>query len=214
MYRELNVLNEQMERPAAAAFQYLPAEHKSRSRNCAARSEQITGVVEVFCLAQEPQRVACGYPVIAVVFRVSVACDYPVAVGEGLVHAAYVVLAEKIIRIEHHVCVEYVAVFLAYPVKQIFKSIALADELIVKALVHYGSVCTGDLCGFVRAVIGDDKHAHKARGIILRRYAVEQIAYHKLLVAGRYQNRISVQLRRLVRFLLFQIRHEDICKLI
>ena len=214
MYGELDILDQQVEGPAAAAVHDLAAEHEARTGHRAARAQQIARVIQVLCLAQEPQRIARGYPVIAVVFRVAVACDDAVTVGKGLVHAAYVVLAEQVIRVKHHVRVENVAVFLEYLVNQKFQSIALAHLLGVEALVHRRAVSPRYLRRLIRAVVRDHEYPHEPRRIILRPYAVKQVTDDELLVPRRDQNRVAVQLGFLVRLLLFHERHKNVEKLI
>ena len=69
-------------------------------------------MVERFRLAQKPQGVPCGNPVVPVVLGVAVACDDFVAIGKGAVHFCDVLRTEEVIGIEDKVAVKGVAVIL------------------------------------------------------------------------------------------------------
>ena len=65
--------------PAAALADDLTGNQKAGAGNRTARAEHHAGIVEEFCLTQEPQRIASGNPVGAEVFGIAVAGDNAVA---------------------------------------------------------------------------------------------------------------------------------------
>src|SRR5699024_8914117 len=70
---ELNVLGQQVEIPAAAVAQDLLREEKARAGDGAARAELHARVVQKLRLAQEPERIAGGDPVVPEVLGVALA---------------------------------------------------------------------------------------------------------------------------------------------
>ena len=65
-------------------------------------------MVEIFCLAQEPKRITCGYPVCTVVFRVTVTCKSFITAIEVNIHFFNEILINKIIGIENYVSIAIV----------------------------------------------------------------------------------------------------------
>ena len=122
------------------------------------------GVVEELRLAQEPQRVAGGDPVVAEVLGVAVARDDARSPREKtLVHLLDVVLLEHVVRVEDEVAVEGpLREELVYAVEQIVEGVALAHVGGVEALEDYGPGVGGDARRVVRAVVGHDEGGHQA----------------------------------------------------
>ena len=155
---ELNVLGQQVEIPAAAVAQDLLREEKARAGDGAARAELHARVVQKLRLAQEPERIAGGDPVVPEVLGVAVARYYLIAFGEDAVHLFDVVFFKHIVRIEDEVAVEGpLGEELVYAVQQIVERIALADIGGVEALKDYGTGLGGDSGRAVGAVVSNDE---------------------------------------------------------
>ena len=193
VHGELDVLGEQVEVPAAAVVEHLLREQEARAGDGAAGAEVEAGVVEELRLAQEPQRVAGGDPVVAEVLGVAVARDDAVALGEDLVHLLDVVLLEHVVRVEDEVAVEGpLREELVYAVEQIVEGVALAHVGGVEALKDYGPGVGGDARRVVRAVVGHDEGGHQAAVIGLAPDALDEVADDGLLVPRGHQHRVAV----------------------
>ena len=212
---ELYVLGEQEEVPAAALV-YRPAgEEEACPGDGRAGAQQRAAAVQILRLTQKPERVAGGYPVVAVVFRVAVARDDLVPVGEGAVHLRYITVLEHVVRVKDEVAVEGLAgIALVYTLHQIGKRVALAYLRGVEPFEHHGPVLARHARGLVRAVVRHDENRDAPPVVGLPGDAVQQVADDGLLVPRRDEHGIVVRLLLLVRLRLLQDRDEDVQELI
>ena len=212
---ELYVLGEQEEVPAAALV-YRPAgEEEACPGDGRAGAQQRAAAVQILRLTQKPERVAGGYPVVAVVFRVAVARDDLVPVGEGAVHLRYITVLEHVVRVKDEVAVEGLAgIALVYTLHQIGKRVALAYLRGVEPFEHHGPVLARHARRIVRAVVRHHEHRHAAALVGLARDAVQQVADDGLLVARGDEHRVVVPLLAPVRPLLFEYGHQDVEELV
>ena len=157
--------------PRADAVKNLPREREARAGHRTAAADRVARAVEIARLAQEPQRVARGYPVVAVVFGVAVAGGDLVAVGQGLIHVAYVIRRDDVVGVKDEVRV----VLVRDVAEQEIQRVALADVLRVKALKHLRTVTARRLCGAVGAVVGGDIYIDKPGRVVLSVDAVYQL---------------------------------------
>ena len=212
---ELDVLREQEEVPAAALVDRPAGEEEARAGDGRAGAQQRAAAVEELRLAQEPQRVAGGDPVVAVVFRVAVAGDDLVAVGEGAVHLRDVALLQHVVGVKDEIAVEgLVRVALVYTLHQPGKGVALAYPRGVEPLENDGPVLARHARRIVRAVVRHDENRDAPPVVGLPGDAVQQVADDGLLVPRRDEHGIVVRLLLLVRLRLLQDRDEDVQELI
>ena len=212
---ELYVLGQQVEVPAAAVVQHLAGEEEARAGDGAARAELHARVVQKLRLAQEPQRVAGGDPVVPEVLGVAVARDDAVALGEDAVHLLYVVLLEDVVRVEDEVAVEgALGEELVNAAQQVAQGVALADLRGVEALEDYGAALGRHPGRLIRAVVRDDEGRDEARVVALAPDALEQLADDRLLVPRRDQHGVAVRPRGSPAPVLHQEGHEDVDELV
>ena len=192
-YRKFQIFGEQEEFPAAVLFEYLTAEHEACAADGTARAKAHAGTVQILRFAQEPETVACGNPVVAVVFRVAIACYYAVALRECLIHLGDVVFIEDIVRIENEISVKAVpAIVRIYAVEQIFHGVAFADASLIEALIHGGAEASRYLGCLIRAVVGNDENLYKRTVILLIIDALDEISDDDFLIARGDENGILV----------------------
>ena len=110
-------------------------------------------MVEVAALPQEPQGVAGGDPVVAVVLAVAVAGDDIVALREGAVHGGDVIGVQNVVGVKDKVAVEPGGVVLLQMAQQGLEGVALAHLHVIEALIDGGSGAAGDGGGVVGAVV-------------------------------------------------------------
>ena len=213
--REFNVLGQQEEVPAAALVQHLLREQEARAGDGAARAQLHARVVQELRLAQKPQRIARGYPVVPEVLAVAVARHYLIAVREDLVHLLYIVLLEHVVRVEDEVAVERpLGEELVYLPEQEVERIALADPRGVEALEDYGPGLGRYRRRRIRTVVSHDKGRHEPQVVGLPPHALDEVRYDGLLVARRNQHRIPVPPDRLRRLVLYYVGDQYVQKLI
>ena len=191
---KLDILREQMPFPAAAFFEHVGGNEKARSRNSAARVEREARLAQVFRLSQEPNGIAGGNPVASIIFRIAVARGGFGAAVENLIHFAEVIRVEHVVSVEDEIRFEALGVvaFLDF-VPAVVQCVALADLLIVKALVHIGR--TSIACDFrsvVGAVVGNHENADELLRVVLHANAVNEVTDNLALIAGRNHRGIFV----------------------
>ena len=193
---ELDVLGQQVERPAAALpFEHGARKEKARAGNAAARPDAGSRAVQIARFAEEPETVARGDPVVAVVFRVTVAGDDVLALGKRLVHAGDEIALEHVVGVEDDVAVKLVVRMALHFAQEEVERIALAAERSVVPLIHLRAVGARRFRRFIAAVVGHDENLEKAFGVALRLDAVKKIADDGLLVARGDEDRKAVQRR-------------------
>ena len=207
---EFDVLRQEEEVPAAALFQNPVGKQKAGAGNAAACPQNGARVVEILRLAQEPQAIAGGDPVVAVVFGIAVARDDVVPGGKGFVDLAEVIAVNHVVRVKDEVGV----VFPPDAAQKIAQGEALADAAAVVPFEHPRAVRVRRLGGAVGAVVRHDVDVDQPGGIILPPQAVDQISDDGLLVACGDQNGEAVKRALRQRLCLFQQRHRDVEKLV
>ena len=185
-----------MIRPSAVLADHVARDQEARTRYRAVDAQLGTRPVEEACLAQEPQRIAGGNPVITEVLGVAVTGQRRILAGvEHLVHLADKVGIDQIIRIKHEKgIIGLLAFVLKDAVEQPVHRIALADLYLIETLIHGRTRLARHRGGAVRAVVGHDEYIQQVRRIILCFQAFDQVSDHALLIAGGNDRRISVQL--------------------
>ena len=98
---EFDIFRQQMKMPPVVALDDLVGNQKARSGYGAACAQQHAGMVQVFCFAQKPQRIAGADPVGVIILGVSVACDNAVACVERLVHFGNIVFCQQVVGVEN-----------------------------------------------------------------------------------------------------------------
>ena len=183
-----------MEGPAAPAEHDLPAEEEPGAGDHGAQPQAGAGGVEEGGVPQEPQAVAGGDPVIAVVFGVAVAGDDLVLLAEGLVHSGDVVPRQQVVGVEDEEAVE-VVVPPGVPDlgEQEVEGVALAHVLAVEALVDHGAGVPGGAGGAVGAVVRHHEGGEVLGGVVLVPDALQKLADDRLLVPGGDEHGVAPQ---------------------
>ena len=211
---KLNVLGQQEEVPAAALVQHRVRKEKARSGDGAAAAKAHPRVVEILRLAQKPQRIACGDPVVAVVFGVSVAGHDLVAARIDLLDFRDEVRVEHIVRVQHKIGVVMLVAWALDAAQKLIEHIALAHLLGVETLKNSRAVRAGNACRVVRAIVRTHENVHSVHRVALCTDAVEQLADDVFLIARRDEYGDAVILIAAREFLSPQQRHRHIIKLI
>ena len=189
---ELDVLGQQMEGPGAGLLQHGPAEEEACAGDGAAGTQQAAGVVEVAALPQEPQGVAGGDPVIAVVFAVAVAGDDIVALREGTVHGGDVTGVQNVVGVKDNVAVEPGGVVLLQMAQQGLEGVALAHLHVIEALIDGGSGAAGNVGGVVGAVVRQHEDVQQTLVIGLAAETADEVGNDGGLVPGTDQHGVVV----------------------
>ena len=203
-----------MEGPAILLQQHPAAEKEARAGDGAACSQQHPRMIQVFRFAQKPQPVAGRDPVIAVILGISVARHDVVSVGEGFVHPLDVIRTQEVIRIKDEVAVKALRLVLRNVPQQGVEGVALAHLFAVNAFVDRRARRARHVRGTVRTVVRHDENLQLVLRVGLPVQAVDQVGNDLFLIARTDQNGIAVQLRRLVRLILFDMRNQNVEKLI
>ena len=183
---ELDILGQQMVRPAVFLADHVARNQEARAGNRAVDAQAGARTVEEARLAQKPQRVACGDPVVAEVLGVAVAGQRRILAGvEHLVHLADEVGVHQIIRVEYEkAVVGLFALIRKDALEQPVQRVALADLHLVESLVHDRARLAGNRRRAVRAVVGHDEYVQQLFRVILRLEVPDQIPDDPLLIAG------------------------------
>ena len=194
--RELDILRQQVEPPAAGLVQNALGEQEARPAHGGAGAQPHPCAVEVAALPQEPQAVAGADPVVSVVLAVAVAGDDLIAVGEHDVHLLNVVRGEDVVGIEHEVAVKAVGIVGLDVLGQEIQGVALTHIDVVEPLVHHGPVPPRDGGGVVGAVVRRHKDGEQGGVIRLLPETVQQPADDGGLVPRRDKHGVAVGRRR------------------
>ena len=199
------VLAKGVEGPAAVLLFDLIGEKKARARNLRASTDAEARAIEILCLADEPKAGGSGKPVVAVILRIAVGGNDVVAVREGLVQLGEEARRHDIVCIENNEGIEGILAKVAIDLlEKIMHGVALADLLLIKALVNGCACGAADLCGLVRAVIGGEEDREQFCWVVLRLKTVDQIFNYVFFVSCTDQHRVFVRFRFLVRGHLFK----------
>ena len=211
---KFDVLREQEEVPPTAPLKHTVREQKSCAGHRAAAAEAHARIVQVLCLAQEPQRIARRDPVVAIVFGIAIAGHDLVARGVDLFDLGKEVRVKDIVCIQHKIGVVVPAAGTANASEHVVEHIALANMQRVVPLKNDRAMLARHAGGIVRAVIRTDVNIYMIHRISLRTNAVEQITDDILLIARSNENGNAVVFIAADKFLPLQQRHRHIKELI
>ena len=128
IHGELNIFGQKIVFPTAVHINDTFAYHKARAGNSAVRAADKAGIVQELRFTDEPKRIACAYPVCAVVFAVSVRCTSLITRVKCLVHFKNIVVLYNIVGVKNKECFDsFIRVFGIYSVKNEIKRIAFSD---------------------------------------------------------------------------------------
>lgn len=215
IYRKFDIFGKKVIFPTVVLFNDLAADTESGTRNSTGSTEFHSRVIEIFCFTQEPKRIACGYPVGAVVFGVTVTRQRFISAVEVLVHFLDEVFIDKVIGVEDDICIAIILFGKKLFEKEV-ERIALTDEFFIISFKNRRTVFSADTCRVVGAVIGDKENLDKLGGIILKLNTFKKITDNVFFVTGRNDNTEFIQLIAFYRFrFIFSEKHpENIQKLI
>ena len=140
VYRKFNILGQKMEGPASLFTDDFSGYQKPGAGNGTVGSQKHTGKVKEAGFAQKPQSISGRDPVGSEVFGIAVAGQSRiVAAVKCIVHFPYEIGIYIIIGIKYKVAVINILSGSGQTFKQIIQSVALSDQLAVKAAVYLGA---------------------------------------------------------------------------
>ncbi len=193
---ELDVLGEQVVRPAAVLPDDIGVNEEAGAGDVAVGTQEHTGEVEEAGLTQEPDAVAGGDPVGTEVAGIAVAGNGAVVTAvKDLVHLGGEVGVHQIVGVEDHVAVVGVLALVGQGAEEVIQGVALALLVLVEALIHDGAGVPGNLGGVVGAVIGHHIDIQAVLGVVLIFQRLDQFCDHSRLVAGGDHGGVAVDHR-------------------
>ncbi len=191
--RELNILCEQMPFPAPCRPQHLICDEEARARYRTGGVEREPRLVQELRLPQEPNTIACRYPVGIEVLGVTIARRGLRATVEGLVHLTEVVRIQHIISVEDEVgLMTRIGELAPDGLQAVIQSVALPHQFLIEPLEHGGSGITRHLRRVICAVIGDDEDIYELLRIALGANGGYQVRYDRAFVPSRNEDCVLV----------------------
>ncbi len=145
-------------------------------------------MVEVPALAQEPQGVARGDPVVAVVLAGAVAGDDVVPGGERAVHLLDIVGGEEVIGVKDEVAIVSGRDVPRDMGEERLEGVALTDLLAVEALIDNRAALARDARGVVGAVVRQHEDVQQT---LRRRFGCGDCRCRSAMTADSFRAQIS-----------------------
>lgn len=185
--RKFDIFGKKMVFPTVVFLDDFTAYTEAGTRNRTRGAEAHSCVVKVFRFTKEPERITCGYPVCAVVFGVTIACERFISPIEVCVHLFDEVFINKVIGVEDHICIAII-----FFRKKLFEKeverIALTDKFFIISFKNDRAVLSADFGSVIRAVIGNQENLYEFARIILTVDTFEKVSDNVFFVTGTDYN--------------------------
>lgn len=206
VYGEFDIFGHGMIRPAAQLFDQLHGDIKSRSRHIRPQPQHASGMVNERAFTVKHIGRAGGDPIRRNVFGRPVRSRNGIAFVEQLIHFRSITGIQKVVGVEDKDGFKlFGPVIFHDPFQRIIQSVAF-PFLGRYAFEYDRASFPRDLRRRVRAIVGADEYPHEPGRVLLRFYAVDQIADDLFLVVRAYQ--ISVFMLRFGRAVPFYFRYQ------